>query len=93
MSTNKKFLAPTAILISGLLSSGVVQASTQNLFSANSTDVSSGVFAPAKVSTQLPISSDLSGLVLTKNSESGVVYAGHRSHRSHSSHRSHYSSR
>lgn len=93
MSLNKKFLVPTAVLVSGLLGSAAVQASTQNLSLVKATESATVVAAPVSLSGQLPINGDLSGLVLTKNSSSGIVYAGHRSHSSHSSHRSHYSSR
>lgn len=89
MARSKKFLAPTAALIVGLLQSGVAQSSVQS-----SLEEHKGVATNAvKIAKELSVSADLSNLVLTKSNEAGVMFAGHRSHRSHSSHRSHYSGR
>jgi hypothetical protein len=89
MSINKKFLVPTAVLISGLLGATSGQASTETPASGSATNYSAAV----NIASQLPVNTDLSELLLTKNSKSGHIYAGHSSHSSHASHRSHYSSR
>lgn len=96
MTVKKKFLVPTALIISGLLNIGT--ASAANIPVETKHSLNQLIASENAVKNLLPARNDLSGLILT-NSESGSISLSHSSHRSHSSHsshsshRSHYSSR
>ena len=101
--SSKKFLLPLAAAFAALAASA--NASTPGTAPTGTTEAlnerasnSTGVKLPARGESrelQFEAGGDLYEFTL-KRSESGEVYAAHRSHishRSHSSHRSHYSSR
>lgn len=93
MTVKKMFLVPTALIIGGLMN--VNAASAANIPIETKHELNQVSSSENKIKNLLPVSNDLSGLILT-NGDSGIVslsHSSHRSHASHASHRSHYSSR